>query len=117
VRTDASISASVYRGEVVDCGEPAAEESPPSVLFHVYPNPFRISSAIRGTLKFQGVPTGARVRIYTSSGLKAWEATGTGGILEWDGKNLGGRRVAPGVYQWVVESAGVRTRGKVVVER
>jgi len=112
-----SDSTSVYAGCLANCPPYSPPPAPAPLTFEVYPNPFVPEQAIRGTLKFQGVPAGASVRVYTSSGLKAWEATGNGRILEWDGKNQAGRRVAPGVYQWVIESAGVRRRGKVVVER
>ena len=117
VRTDASISASVYRGEVVGCGGPAAEGPPPSVLFHVYPNPFNPAVAVRGTVKFEGVPQGGTLRLYTSSGQKVWSTVSSDGkIIEWNGRNSAGSRVAPGVYWWVVEGQGTMQRGKLVIE-
>jgi sugar lactone lactonase YvrE len=83
----------------------------------VFPNPFASSKAVRGTVKFEGVPKGGALRVYTSSGQRVWSAVSSGGdIVEWDGRNSAGSRVAPGVYWWIVESQGARQRGKVVIE-
>jgi hypothetical protein len=83
----------------------------------VYPNPFRRSDALRGTVKFEGVRAGGVLRIYTVRGLLVWERAQTAdGVMEWDGRTGEGRPVAPGVYIWVVERAKDRERGKLVVE-
>jgi len=83
----------------------------------VYPNPFRRSEALRGTVKFEGIRAGGILRIYTVRGLLVWERAQTSdGVMEWDGRTGEGRSVVPGVYLWVVERARNRERGKLVVE-
>jgi hypothetical protein len=82
----------------------------------VYPNPFSPAVAVRGTVKFEGVPPGGTLRLYTSSGQKVWSTVSSGGLIEWNGRNSAGSRVVPGVYWWIVESQGSKQRGKLVVE-
>jgi len=83
----------------------------------VFPNPFNPDKAVRGTLKFEGLPIGSKVRIYTPRGLKVWEGeVVTPYLVEWDGKNDGRKRVAPGAYMWVAESDEGKTKGTLIVE-
>ena len=83
----------------------------------VFPNPFNPKIAVRGTVKFEGLPAGSRVRVYASSGLRVWEGNGSAsGLVEWNGKTGDGKPVAPGVYQWVSEVGGVKDRGMLIVE-
>lgn len=93
---------------------------PPSVYtgpVRVYPNPFIPGRAVRGTVKFEGVPVGATVSLYTSRGLKVWGRDAvTGSVVEWDGRNEAGKLVVSGMYVWVVEGSGHTSRGKLVVE-
>ena len=93
---------------------------PPSVYtgpVRVYPNPFEPARAVRGTVKFEGIPVGSTVSLYTSRGLKVWGKDAvTGSVVEWDGKNDAGKLVVSGMYVWVVEGNGHTSRGKLVVE-
>jgi uncharacterized repeat protein (TIGR01451 family) len=85
--------------------------------FLVYPDPFDPKSAVRGTLKFANAPPGAKVRIYTTRGLRVWEGGPSSGfMIEWNGRNEGGRLVAPGLYLWVAEQGKWKRRGTIVVE-
>jgi uncharacterized repeat protein (TIGR01451 family) len=94
--------------------------APPPVYtgpLRVYPNPFIPARAVRGTVKFEGLSTGATVGLYTPRGLKVWaKGLVTGSVVEWDGRNEAGRLVASGMYVWVVEGGGKTSRGKLVVE-
>jgi len=86
-------------------------------VFLVYPNPFDPSRAVRGTVKFLNAPVGARVRLYTTRGLRVWEGgPSTGFLIEWNGRNDHGTLVAPGLYLWVAEQGKWRRRGTLVVD-
>jgi uncharacterized repeat protein (TIGR01451 family) len=79
----------------------------------VYPNPFNPEKSVRGKIKFQGLPLGSKVRVYTPRGLLVWEGNVvTPYVVEWDGR----KRVAPGAYLWVVESDQGKTKGTLIVE-
>jgi len=78
----------------------------------VYPNPLKSGSMA----KFCGLAAGAKLTIYTLRGLKVWSAEAQGFRVEWDGRNDAGRKVAPGMYYWAVEGAGLKEKGTVVVE-
>jgi hypothetical protein len=83
----------------------------------VYPNPFSPARAVRGTVKFEGLPAGRKVRIYTPSGLRVWEGkVVTAYMVEWDGKTESGKPVAPGAYQWVAEGEEGKDRGTLIME-
>ena len=83
----------------------------------VFPNPFNPTKAIRGTVKFEGLRAGSRVRVYASSGLRVWEGKGSASCLvEWDGKTGDGKPVAPGAYLWTSEGGGKQERGVLIVE-
>jgi hypothetical protein len=83
----------------------------------VHPVPFNPSTAVRGTLKFDSVPAGSRVRIYSAIGQFIWESPqGAFGTIEWNGRNGSDRRVSPGVYHWIVGQGGNRQQGRLVVE-
>ena len=89
----------------------------PILVMNVYPNPFRRSTAVRGTLKITGLPKGSKARIYTTRGLIVWQRTMENGhTLEWDGRNEAGHPVASGVYMWVVEIDKDKHMGRLIVE-
>jgi hypothetical protein len=75
----------------------------PDIAFHVWPNPFNPSEAVRGTLKVSYIPEGGRLSIYTLSGEKVivLQATSTN-YIEWDGTTPKGVRVSPGVYYYLL---------------
>jgi hypothetical protein len=84
----------------------------------IYPVPFSSDTAVRGTLKFDGLPSGSTVRIYTTRGLRVWEGeVAAQHLVEWNGRNEAGQRVAPGVYLWVVEEPDhTKHRGQLLVQ-
>ena len=89
----------------------------PSGDVRVFPNPYHRQSAVRGTLKFEGVPAEASVRIYNVRGLKVWEKKPPHpAIVEWNGENENGVEVVPGAYVWVVVGGGLKERGTLIVE-
>ena len=98
------------------CLPPPPPPPPYSGPLRVFPNPFRRGTAVRGTVKFEGVKPGAGVRIYQPGGLKVWEAVAAGVLVEWNGRNEAGKPVAPGVYLWVTEDGSGKRQGKLVVE-
>ncbi len=92
-------------------------EYPYQGSLRVFPNPFNRSQAVRGTVKFEGLDLGSKVRIYTTRGLLVWEGiVEQPYILEWNGCNAAGKPVAPGTYLWVAESGDSKQRGTLVVE-
>ncbi len=92
-------------------------ESPCNVPFRVFPNPYDPKKAVRGTLKFEGLPADAAVRIYTVRGLLVWSGKADGRCsAEWNGRNDAGRTVAPGVFHWLVETKEGRKLGQVIVK-
>lgn len=68
----------------------------------LWPNPFNPLTAARGTLKCAEMPEGSTLTIYTVSGETVFTAGERGLRAEWDGRTLGGRGAAPGVYYYAV---------------
>ncbi|MCQ2252347.1 MAG: T9SS type A sorting domain-containing protein [Bacteroidales bacterium] len=62
----------------------------------VYPNPVR--PGYSGPISISGLEDAADVRITDLSGRLVFQAKSSGGLLQWDGNNLLGRRCATGVY-------------------
>lgn len=62
----------------------------------VYPNP--VTPDYEGMITIRGSATASTVRISTASGLLVRELNAQGGTAVWDGRDVYGRRVAPGVY-------------------
>lgn len=109
-------------------GEPPASGSRsfllhPRLVIRVYPNPYDPSVAVRGTLKFSGLPAGAIVHLYTLSGVAMRTLTaGANHRAEWDGRNEQGSPAAGGAYLYAIEyrdAAGKVTwiKGKIGVMR
>ena len=84
----------------------------------VYPNPFNPDKAFGGTLKFRGLPDGARIAIYTVSGELVRELGEQNGAAYWNARTKAGGMVSMGSYVYVIR-VGKETikRGKVVVTR
>jgi len=102
----AAASPAVLTGGITPaCGE----------TLRIYPNPFVRSRAVRGVIKFRGLPEHGRLRTYTSRGLLVWSADVEGCLVEWHGRNSVGQFVAPGVYIWVMKHAGGMLRGRIAV--
>ena len=71
----------------------------------VFPQPFNLTGQY-STVKIQPVPAGARVTLFSSDRRKVAQASVAGETASWDGRSSAGRRVAPGVFFYVVEEAG-----------
>jgi hypothetical protein len=83
-----------------------------------YPNPWRSDkdSTAQG-ISFSGVPSGATVKIFTTSGYLVKELSG-GTTAAWDLTNKSNNTVASGIYLYLVtDGQGNKTRGKVAVIR
>jgi hypothetical protein len=80
----------------------------------VYPNPYRPSEAVGGTVKFRRMPPFTRVVLYTIAGEKVGETgADVNGLAEWNGRNSRGSSVSPAVYIWVMRAPdGSRRIGK-----
>ena len=68
----------------------------------VYPNPVRPNFV--GTVKISGFTDKANVKITDIEGNLVYEATSSGGTIEWDTKAFGKHKVASGVYMIFVAS-------------
>jgi hypothetical protein len=83
----------------------------PALTLRVFPNPFNPGRAVRGTLKFTGIPEGGEAVIYTLSGREVRRLKGIRRhSLEWDALNEAGERVVPGVYLYLVEERNGKDR-------
>lgn len=81
----------------------------------VYPNPFYRRN---GYVTIANLPANTTVRIYTLSGAKVWEGSGgTIGVIQWQGTNHAGYKVASGIYLAVVDSPAGKKILKIAVER
>jgi hypothetical protein len=82
-----------------------------------FPNPWRVSQG-PATMTFSQLPAGARIRIYTLTGLivKDLSADATG-LASWDGTNESGRNVASGFYFAFAQGAGGNQTIKLAVQR
>ena len=77
--------------------------------FQVWPIPFNPLTAVGGTLKFRGLPTGAKVGIFTVSGEKVRSLAESGGYATWDGRNEAGQFASAGTYYYIVEAGAEAT--------
>lgn len=69
---------------------------------YIYPNPLYLDYA--GPVTLDGTTDGAVVKITTASGLLVRELKSKGGRMVWDGKDVQGRQLRPGVYLALVAS-------------
>lgn len=83
-----------------------------------YPNPFRPSRAVSGTMKFAYLPAGSTVRIYTLGGRQVRELNELGNAAEWNGLDENGREMPTGAYYYLVVIPGEREfKGKFALIR
>ena len=81
---------------------------------YVYPNPVR--PEFEGTVKIAGLLDKATVKIADIEGNLVYEATSTGGTLEWDTTAFGKYKVASGVYMIFISAQdGIETKVKKVM--
>ncbi len=70
------------------------------------------------TMKFQNLPAGARLRIYTLTGALVKDISALGnGTAQWDGTNRSGEPAGSGVYFILAQGGGTTKVLKVAVER
>jgi len=85
---------------------------------HAFPVPFR-PSLHHDTITFTDIGQGSVVRIYNVNGdlVRELRDDDDDGILPWDVREEGGKKVASGVYSYIVESGGQKKRGELVIIR
>lgn len=82
----------------------------------VYPNPFKPGVG-HTKITFAALTEQATIRIFTLAGelVKKQDVSGQYG-WDWDGKNMDGKKVARGIYIWVVTNpAGEKRTGKIAI--
>jgi hypothetical protein len=91
---------------------------------HTVPDPYYVTSAYdrqvaSKVINFVNVPTGARIRIYTTSGVLVRvldaPADAQTGTVTWDVRNRSNQFVASGVYFYHVEADGATKIGRMTV--
>jgi N-acetylneuraminic acid mutarotase len=87
--------------------------------FHVYPNPVDFTTAVRGTLKFSGLPANTTIRIFNvTGGLVSTLSNGNTDMVEWSGRNDDGEAIGMGVYIYLLtDVSGDKKSGKIGVSR
>jgi len=86
----------------------------------IYPNPVQFGTygGVSKTLKFQNVPLGSVIEIYTVTGEKVREIKETSDIrVSWDGTKDNGDLVTNGLYIYRIQTAGGESFGKIAVLR
>jgi hypothetical protein len=86
----------------------------------VYPNPWRVDQVPpTPTIRFDVLPPGAQVKIFTISGHWVQTVTADGsGIAQWDLNNSNGERVQSGLYLYLAtDSQGGKVHGKFSIIR
>ncbi len=78
-----------YQGDYTEVGDEFGE-------IIVYPNPARPD--FQGNIVIKGLANNAKVKITDVNGNLVYEGVARGGALEWDQRNLRGKKVASGVY-------------------
>lgn len=81
-----------------------------------YPNPFMPKT--QGKVVIDYIAEESTVQIYNAGGALVRSFTGEellGGRLEWDGRDLSGRLVAPGLYHYFVRKEDKREKGKLII--
>ncbi len=91
---------------------------------HTVPDPYYVTSAYdrqvsSKVINFVNVPTGARIRLYSSSGVLVRvldaDANAQTGTVTWDVRNRSNQYVASGVYFYHVEAEGKSRVGRMTV--
>jgi len=83
---------------------------------HVWPDPYNPKYAVEGYLKFDCMPSGSTVSIYTVSGELVQTAPEFNHMALWDGRNRFGRYVSSGIYFYAIQAGGqAAAHGKFLV--
>lgn len=118
--TDSPTSAGVFTSTPTATPTPsmtctATPTSTPS--FHLWPNPFDPSVAVRGTLKAGYLPDGS-LEVYAVSGELVTRQTAQNGWMEWDGRTVAGRPCSAGIYYYVVRRGSETvTKGVLIIKK
>jgi hypothetical protein len=86
----------------------------------IYPNPVQFGTfgGVIKKLKFQNIPLGATIEIYTVSGEKIKEINGVASTqIIWNGEKDNGDLVTSGLYIYKIQTAGGEKFGKIAVIR
>ena len=88
----------------------------------VFPVPYKPgnSSKYGGEgINFLGIQNGANIKIFNIAGEKVFDKTvsADNGVFIWNAKNNSGNNVASGIYIYIVDSNGKKTKGKLAIER
>lgn len=83
----------------------------------VFPNPFNPAMAVDGKIKFLNVIPGSTIIIATLSGEFVTSIKVSLIRETWDGKNLSGSPVSPGIYYYIIKhyENGTITAGKIFI--
>jgi hypothetical protein len=86
---------------------------------YAFPVPYVESNPAHTEINFRDLPSSGSIRILTVSGeeVRRLDIPQGAGIKDWDVKNSAGKRVATGIYLFLVDGDGQQTTGKIVVIR
>ncbi|MGB9595222.1 MAG: T9SS type A sorting domain-containing protein [Candidatus Poribacteria bacterium] len=87
---------------------------------YIYPNPVQFGTfgGVTKSLKFQNIPLGSTIEIYTISGEKIKEIKGVASSqVLWDGERDNGDLVTSGLYIYRIQTPGGEKFGKIAVIR
>lgn len=86
--------------------------------FVAYPNPYKPSKHGNAGITFNGLKSGAEIKIYNIAGELVFDKkTNADGPFVWYAENNSGNQVGSGVYIYHIKSDGKTKKGKVAVER
>ncbi len=95
----------------------AVETPEPPTTIRIFPNP--VMPDYDGPIMIENVPTNARIRVVDAAGNLVYADRAVGNRAIWDGADLEGRKIAPGVY-YIMALPTERARtflGKVLILR
>lgn len=82
----------------------------------VWPNPFVPKPG--QLMRFDNLVSNSTIKIYTLSGRLVNSLIESGGGANWDGKNIDGKTIAPGLYVYVVtDGQGTKRTGKIAISK
>jgi hypothetical protein len=84
-----------------------------------YPNPWRVDRHQNLPVRFDGMPGGSHIKIFTIAGHLVKELTAdSAGFAPWDRTNSSGQHVASGVYIYLlIDPQGNDASGKIAIIR
>jgi hypothetical protein len=102
---------------MVPAAQAASVATSPLNAVKVYPNPWRVDKHQNISIKFEGAPAGSVIKIFTIAAQEVKVlAADASGSATWDRTNMGGERIASGVYIYlIIDPQGNETSGKIAV--